>query len=56
MFLRKRMARVANLWIRGAIVGGSLSFEEAPKEPGAIATGHIELVLGRYDAKWYQTD
>lgn len=41
---------LSTIWIRGTIVGGSLVFNETPEENGRMATGHLQLVLGRYDA------
>jgi len=39
------------IWARGALLGGTLTFTEAPAESGQTARGSIELVMGRYDAR-----
>ncbi len=43
-------------WIRGALVGGTITFTEAPTTEGEIARGTIDLTLGRYDAKYNYDD
>jgi len=42
-----------NVWIRGAVVGGTLIFTKTPSNNGGIAEGYIKLVLGRYDAEYF---
>jgi len=36
-----------------ALVRGVTTLEETPDETDNLATGYLELVIGRYDAKMY---